>query len=349
MSRIAIVAHGLNNGGAERVASLLANRIYEKGHTVIYIAVYSKDKDYYLNDNIAYYFINETRKNKLTKLVGRSKKINHIINKNKCDYAISFITNEMIIPSLNNRIPIIFSMRNDPEHLLGKKYDKLLCELLYKRAYKIVFQTLGAQSFFSEKIQNKSVVIGNPIPDNLPRWKTNDSKTIITACRLTSQKNIPMLIKAFKLFLQKHKDYTLKIYGEGELKQELIKLCEQENVEKQVLFMGRSNKIYEVMASSSIFALSSNFEGLSNSMLEALAIGIPTVCTDCPPGGARTYIDNLNNGILVPVNDEKAMAKAFELIADDKKNQSMISQNAMKIREVLEENKVIDLWLDLIR
>ena len=64
MSKIAIVAHGLNNGGAERVASLLANRIYEKGNMVIYIAVYSKDKDYYLNDNIAYYFVDEKRKNK---------------------------------------------------------------------------------------------------------------------------------------------------------------------------------------------------------------------------------------------------------------------------------------------
>ena len=349
MSKIAIVAHGLNNGGAERVASLLANRIYEKGNMVIYIAVYSKDKDYYLNDNIAYYFVDEKRKNKFFKLIGRSKKINQILNENKCDYVISFITNEMIVPSLFNRIPVIFSMRNDPRHLLKRKYDKVLCKLLYNRAYKIVFQTPGAQSFFSNQIQKKSVVIGNPIPDNLPVWKANESKTIITACRLTYQKNIPMLIKAFKLFSENHSEYTLKIYGEGELKKEYIKLCEKENIEKKVLFMGRSNEIYNVMASSSIFALSSNFEGLSNSMLEALAIGIPTVCTDCPPGGARLYIDNFKNGVLVPVDDENAMAKAFDLIANDKKFQMLISKNAMKIREKLEENKIIDLWLDLIR
>lgn len=93
-----------------------------------------------------------------------------------------------------------------------------------------------------------------------------------------------------------------------------------------------------------MFVSSSSFEGLSNSMLEAMAIGLPTICTDCPCGGARMIIINGVNGILVPNGDKDALAQAMAQVADDSKLAAYLSKNAMKIREDLSIKKIARLW-----
>lgn len=343
--RIAIVAHGLSDGGAERVASLVANHYAQIGHDVLYIATYSPQREYQLQDGITYTFIGEKQSNKLSRLLFRSSGINRELKKFKAEIAVSFIRNESVYSTLIKTVPFVYSLRIDPKQACAKAIDRFGCLLGFHGAKKVIFQTPDARDFFSKGIRKKGVVIPNPLTRNLPYWDSeNSDKTIITACRLNEQKNIPMLISAFAQFHKQYPEYTLKIYGHGELLEELKAFTKTCGVEESVFFPGYAKNIHEIMAQSGIFALTSDYEGLSNSMLEALAIGIPTVCTDCPPGGAKLYIEDGISGMLVPVGDTEELTRRFCRMAEDRELCLNMSANAQKIREELDVDKVLKQW-----
>lgn len=349
MKRIALISHGLSNGGAERVASILANQLVMRGYTVLFLAVYSEEKEYTLDKNVEYRYVGSKKNNKLLKLLERAQNIKKTVVDFGADVTISFIANETILLSLETKIPLVYSLRNDPAALMRKRVDRILCPFLYGRSKNVVFQTLDARAFFDEKIQKKGVIIGNPLTPNLPYWDTsNMKKRVITAGRLVLQKNHRMLISAFSKFVKEFPDYTLEIYGSGSMEEELRQYIRELQLEKKVFLMGHSNNIHEIMAHSAIFALSSDFEGLSNAMLEAMAIGIPSVCTDCPPGGAAEYIIDGENGMLVPIRDVDAMYQKMCMLAGDLELSSQISKGSREIRSILREDVVIDQWQKVI-
>lgn len=345
MKRLAIIAQGLSNGGAERVASILANHFSEDGYPVLFIAAYSPDKEYALNDAVKYVYIETKAQNKLSRMFDRSRKIDAEIQKFKCDEAISFIINETIISNITHSVPITYSLRNAPDHVKENKLNWLICNFIYRRAKKIIFQTKGARDHFPAKIREKGVVIGNPLTENLPCWNAeNHRHTIMTACRLTKQKNLKMLICAFSEFHKSHPDFTLQIYGRGPLKEELQDYSRQLDVAGTVEFPGYTQDIHQIMSESAIFVLSSDFEGLSNSMLEALAIGLPAICTDCPPGGAAEYIKDGVNGMLIPVGETKELERKLCYLAENPDMCKTLSVNSQKIRESLNEDAILEKW-----
>lgn len=347
--RIAIVAHGLSDGGAERVAALVANYYSKRGHDVLFLAVYSPNKVYRLDSAVKYMYINAQYTDKIRKFLCRSYQINREIKRFKANVAVSFIRNESIYSSIFKTVPFIYSLRIDPEHACGTLIDKITCYLAFSVASKVVFQTPAARDFFPKKIREKGVVIANPLTRNLPYWDSqNCEKAVITACRLTEQKNLPMLISAFAAFHEKHPEYSLKIYGDGELLEDLKAFAKECGVEESVFFPGYAKNIHEIMAHSAIFALTSDYEGLSNSMLEALAIGVPTVCTDCPPGGAALYIKDGINGMLVPVGDRMELSKRLCRLAEDKELCLRMSEESRKIREELDIDRVLKQWENIL-
>lgn len=350
MKKIAIVAHGLGGGGAERVASILANQFVADGYKVCFIAAYSPKKTYKLDSSVEYNFIQTSYKNKALKFLDRSRKIYSTIKRYGAEKVISFIINETLFCGFSRRFQIIYTLRNDPANILKYKIDRKLCFLLYKRADKIVFQTPQARDFFPEKISKKGVVIGNPLSDGLPHWLEEPvhEKVIMTACRLTKQKNLKMLINGFANFYAKHKDYILRIFGEGPLLEELQDHCLRIGIESSVEFPGYSNNVHREIAKASVFVLTSDFEGVSNSMLEALAIGVPTICTDCPPGGAAMYISNDVNGILIPVGDVEALTMALTKLADNSEICIKLSNESVKIRNQLETGVIYKQWKTVV-
>lgn len=349
MKRIAIVAHGLDDGGAERVAALLANQFLHMGNEVLFVAAYSPKREYVLDEGIEYTYIETSKKNRYCKMLDRAKKIEHAVASYRADVVVSFIINEMIICNIRKTAPIIYSLRIDPARVTKKFLNRVLCIYSYKRAKRVAFQTEDAKNFFPSPIREKGVVIGNPLTPNLPCWKDNEhDQTIITACRLTKQKNLKMLIGAFARAHERFPDYTLKIYGRGPLQEELERYSEELEISDCVVFPGYSKDIHNVMAQSAVFALTSDYEGLSNSMLEALAIGIPTICTDCPPGGAAEYIRNGVNGLLVPIRDVEALYQGFCKLLSDEDFCRNISKESVKIREKLSVQGIIEKWSRLL-
>ena len=352
MKKISIISHGLSNGGAERVSSLIANYLNRKDYEVQFIAVYSKEKEYKLDQDVHYEYINSKSNNIILRFIERIFKIRKIIKKYKPDTIISFIHNETILINKKN---IIYSLRIDPADLDDKsvkmrKLKKFLRNYCYKKSKAIVFQTNEAKQYFNKKIQKKGYVVMNPVEiNNMPKWEDyKHEKVIISACRLSTQKNLPLLIKSFSKISHIYSDYKLDIYGKGPEYDNLMKLIKELEMEDKITLRGYTKDIHQLMAKSSIFILSSDFEGLSNSMLEALVIGIPCICTDCPPGGAKMVIQNGQNGLLVPVNDINAMVKAMEELILNPNLSLKFNKNNKQLRNDLDVNKICSEWETII-
>ena len=98
-----------------------------------------------------------------------------------------------------------------------------------------------------------------------------------------------------------------------------------------------------------MYVLSSDYEGISNSMLEAMALGLPVIATDCPIGGSRMYIRDGENGFLVPVGDAEALARAMGRLADEPALGEKFGREAVKLREGLTTAKIADRFLALTK
>lgn len=211
-----------------------------------------------------------------------------------------------------------------------------------------VFQTEDERDYYTW-LHCPMAVIPNPLKEGLPEPSEGQRrKEIVNFCRLNKQKNIPLLIDAFGMLLRDHPDYVLRIYGRGEEKENLIALTREKSLEKAVFFEDFAADIHERIRDAAMYVCSSDFEGLSNSMLEALAIGLPSVCTDCEGGGARMMIRDHENGILVPIGDKQALCHGMKEIIENPELAQRLSKEAAKLRNKLSIEKIADQWEAMI-
>ena len=350
MKKILFVNASLTNGGSERVMVKLANYMSSfNGFNVAMISIIDDNITYKLNNNIKLYNLHE-KKNCYNSKFSRIRKIRNVVKKYKPDCVISFMYNINIytliscIGICNN---VIVSERNNPHY--RSKITKLLEELFYSIfARKVVFQTEEVKNYYSKSIRNKSVVIPNPVDQVNSIYYNSESKKIIAIGRLNKQKNFSLLIHAFSMFLSKYPDYNLFIYGDGDLRDDLISLCEKLKITNSVFFPGFVSDISDKFKDAHMYVSSSDFEGISNSMLEALSYGIPTISTDSAGGGAKSMIIDGVNGILVPVNDENRLYEAMCIIAGDNEFANNISNNSYKLIKNYSIDKIFSKWNDLI-
>jgi glycosyltransferase involved in cell wall biosynthesis len=149
--------------------------------------------------------------------------------------------------------------------------------------------------------------------EDTPKVFWDGVPTFVTVGRLHGQKDYPALIKAVALAKE---PLRLLIIGEGYLRNELIELCRELGVEKCVDFLGYQENPYKFMARARALVLSSHFEGFGRVIVEAMACGRPVIATDCAYGPAEIISDGVN-GLLVPVDDSAALARAMETLAAD--------------------------------
>lgn len=218
-----------------------------------------------------------------------------------------------------------------------------------------VVQTEDEASYYSGYIKENLAVIHNPIKADLPKAYDGERKKIVTNfCRISAQKNLPLLFDAFELLHRDYPEYTLEIYGntveknEDDLKNELIKELEKAGRCDYIKILPPSGEVHSIIRDYAMFVSSSDYEGLSNSMIEAMAIGLPCVCTDCLGGGAREIIKDGENGLLVPLKDAEALYKAMKRFITDKELSEKCSKNASKIREDLSAEKIAEKWIEVI-
>lgn len=354
MNKIVITVGTLGDGGAERIASMLANRFYLDG-VAVSIYTWLNTKPFYpLSDGITLHQIPE-ESGKTTPLC-QMKWFRGKIREENPDIILSFLARFNIFTScslIGTSFPLVVAERSDPR-FAGKKYHQFwgkLRDMAYMRANTVFAQTNIAKSYFPAFIQNKTTVIYNPIKmdeeyvGGALRWEKR--KEIVTVARLMPVKDLPMLIRAFKLFYKTHPDYKLIIYGEGNERVGLENLIHQLGLIEVVLLPGRKKNIFEYLRGASIFAMSSLHEGMSNSLIEAMCMGLPCVSTRVT--GALELIEDSSNGLLVNIKDEEGMAEALCKVADNPDFAFRLGTNASKLYERLQIEVIYKQWKEAIQ
>ena len=338
----------LSGGGAERVLCQLANSFSELAN-VILVAAYKTPNEYELSNKIEKIYIDKNilEKNPMRQIF----RLRDLIKKEQPNVCISFLPRpnfKMILSTIGLKSKVIISVRNDPNREYSSLIDKLQAFVLYPLADGIVFQTKMAQKYFSKKIQNNSVVIMNQVSRKFFETEHKTEEYWVATGRLNEQKNYPFLFRVFARFVQKYPNEILRIYGQGELQSELQDLINNLHMEKNIVLMGITNNVPDVLMRAKGFILSSDYEGMPNGLLEALAVGVPCISTDCPCGGPREVITDYMNGFLVPVNDEEVLYNRLVELETNLELRKNLAKNAKKYSDKFFSDKVFLQWKDYI-
>lgn len=348
--KILLCLGSMDKGGTQRVVSNLAN-YFSTNNKVFVLTTSNRKSEYNLSDNIIRFSLDN---NVNTSNFRRLKYIKNILNREKFDVILTMQPEpsyRILLLKKYCKCPIILSVRNDPSIEYKNIKRKILMKLLYKRANGFIFQTSDAKKYFPKKIQRKSKVIPNPLNDKflVSPYTGKRNQAIVTVGRLTEQKNHQLLIYAFNRIIKKYPNYILKIYGEGEMEKKLKELCFKLKIENNVKFMGVSNKLEKEIYEDALFILTSDYEGMPNALMEAMALGLPCVSTDCPCGGPKELIQNGRNGLLVPVRDENRLVETIERLITDSELSSKISNNANKSMKAYAPNLILKKYEEYIK
>lgn len=360
MLRIAFHLNCLEQGGAERVVTNLSGQFAEEGYEVFIATEWIGNNEFEIDERIKRVNVGlsetDERKARPLQIMKRVKNLREFVKKEKPDILIAFAQKanyRALMATWGLKLPVIISVRTDPVGHYDSFADKIQIPLLFPRASGCVFQTEGQRDFFPKKIQQKSRIILNPINDKYigltnPEVRT---KTVVQSGRLVDFKNQLMLIRAFVKVHEKHPDYDLKIYGGDSFdgtREQLEALIAEKNAGDYIKLMGASDKLEQVLKDAAVYAFSSDWEGLPNALLEAMAMGLPVVATDCPCGGPRTVIKDGVNGILVPIKDEDAMAGGICRLIENPSLADMLGNNAREITEIANGKAIFGQWRDYI-
>lgn len=344
--KIVFVVPNMIGGGTERIVSLLANEYVKRGIETA-ILIFAGDKvEYPLDERVEVVITGSASGGNMKVRLQRIKAMRNYYNANRECIIFAFSVMGAVFSSvaaIGRRHSMLVSERSDPD-----EYEhKWIRDFFYRRADRIVLQTKDVINSFGRKIRKKSVVIPNPVdPDLPPAYQGERKKKISAIGRLEYDKNPNLLIESFYEFQKEFPDYTLELYGRGSLEGELRKMAEEFNITEKVNFHGFCADAREKVRDSAVYVLPSRLEGISNALIEALAMGIPVVATDCPVGGTRMCIEDHVNGIMVPVGDSQAMAAAMKELVTDSRLAQSIADQAVKIRDRFSIEKIADRLLE---
>lgn len=348
--KIAFYINAIHEGGAERVMVNLASNFANEGDNVILITSFKDSWEYPYSTKIKRYILeeNKTFRSTIKRNIFRILELRKVLKVESPDCIVSFMAEpnyRAIIASHGLKIKTIISVRNDPNKEYPGKIGNLLGKKLLPLADGCVFQTSEAQRWFPKKLQDKSQIIFNAVKEDFFEINRQVVKnTIVTCGRLEEQKNHKMLINAFELVLKKHPDAKLMIYGEGKLRSDLTELIKSKGIEQNVLLCGNSNNVPEVLSKAEIFVLSSDYEGMPNALMEALAAGVPCISTDCPCGGPKSLITDKVNGRLISIKNEQQLANVLVELLDNKEMATGLGIEAQKRAFEFSPSKIYETW-----
>lgn len=357
MKKIVFVLEQLYGGGAERVTNALANEICRLPGYEVHILTYRRvpEKEYPGDSRVIRHDLGQADSDPkgIRGILRRTGYLRRTIRRIDPWCVVSLATPKTVsllaLALTGLKVPLILSERNDPVRFPPEKLVRSLRVWCYHRADGLVFQTREAMGFFDGSIQKKGTVICNPLTGTVPeRFAGTRRKRIVNFCRFDPQKNLDLLIDAFSDIAGDFPEHSLCIYGDGSQRERLTEKIRALGLEDRISLPGYSSNIYEDIREDALFVSSSDYEGISNSMLEAMAIGVPTICTDCPAGGARETIRHGENGLLVPVGDRKALAQAISRVLSDPDFGDSLSLAGSRLRHEISAAAIAAGWLEFM-
>lgn len=350
---IAMLIGSLTKGGAERVLVNLADYFAGKGYLVTMVTQYQVENEYPLNEKVKRVISDitqeETTKSRIINFVRRFRKLKNIWKSEKPDVILSFIGKNNMMAILTSRflkIPVAVSVRAEPALEYYNSWMRFMARHLFAKASGVILQTRQCFSFFPKKVRDKAVILKNPVSPSFfrDRYEGEREKTIVAVGRIDENKNHEMLIKAFAGIAQEFPDYKLIIYGEGECRDRLIKMAEELGYRDRILLPGSIDHVADAIYKTRVFALPSNSEGVPNTLIEAMLMGLTVISTDCPCGGPADLIENGVNGILIPVGDVRLLTEKLRYLIKNLQISDEMGAAAMKTADIYQPEKVYGAW-----
>lgn len=341
--------NAIHEGGAERVIIQVAKHFAASGYRSILVTSFVDENEYAVPDEVERIKLEEkqAKQNKIQRNIKRIVALRKICKKYKPDAIISFMAEpnvRAILANVGLKTKTIISVRNDPNREYGGRVGKFIGKRILPIADGCIFQTEEAQAWFPDSLKRKSRIIFNDVDPIFFQTEYVGGKDIVTLGRLCKQKNHKLLIDAFAKICEKHKDTDLLIYGIGPLENEMKQYIRDCGLDSRISLMGLTSESNTVLSHARCFVLSSDYEGLPNALLEALAIGVPSISTDCPCGGPRMLIKNKVNGMLVPINDVDALAEALDYTLSNPDMEEAFGINARQMAECYSTENVFSEW-----
>lgn len=358
---IIFLTNSIGFAGAEKMMAFVANSLAERGHKVSIVNFNSMGSylkgytQYFLKSITVFSYEGQEKGNyRRLKLI---KFAYNIVKEIRPDVLVGFTTFPNYVGKIIGtilKVPSVMSERGDPNITINKRNLHSLLELIViNRSEGAVFQIKGASIFFSKKLQKRGTIIPNPIFINDKIESVHMSqreKSVVSVGRLdNSQKRYDIMIQAFAIFSKTHPDYILKLYGDGADKDKILDWACQTGISSKVKLMGLSKNPMKDTCKDGIFLITSDFEGISNSLLEAMAIGLPCVSTDSTPGGARMLIKNRENGLLCPIQDPNSIANALIEFAENPQFAERCGLNAKDVVSRFSPSVLMDKWDDYLK
>jgi glycosyltransferase involved in cell wall biosynthesis len=351
---IAITIDSLKAGGAERVASVMANYWAKNGYRVTVITFKREPSFYHLDDKIGFIQLGIAEKsgNLVSGIFNTRRRVKILTDTLKeagPDVIISFF-DDINVLSINagriNGIPVIITERSNPFKKSVSFRWRVAARLFYKYAVRLVVQTESAQRYY-RNYGVVTAVIPNPVGGKAISDHLTRKKIVLGVGRLTAQKGFDRLIRAFaKSGLDK--EWQLVILGEGELREALESLVSELGLSDRVFLPGLVKEVEDYYHRASIFVLSSHFEGFPNALAEAMSAGIACISFECP-FGPKEIIRHQNNGLLVSNGDVAELGMTIQILAEDPEKRKRLGEQANEdIQARFMVKNVMEKWNVLI-
>jgi GalNAc-alpha-(1->4)-GalNAc-alpha-(1->3)-diNAcBac-PP-undecaprenol alpha-1,4-N-acetyl-D-galactosaminyltransferase len=361
--KITLVTPSLFCGGAERVVVSLAEGFQLNGHQVTVITASKKDTDFYQLPPgvkrlaLGIMGVSKNPFDAIASNLNRVATLRKAIKLSEPDVVMAHLTETNILTllaMLKTKYPVLITEHCDPNLISYGRFWETLRRFVYPLATKLVSVSQGVEDYFTWLPKNKKVVIYNPffVSQNasseleIPPGVNCDRQWIMSMGRLTEQKGFDILLKAFAEVAPKYPDWQLIILGDGELRSELEALTVELNIGKQVVLPGRVKNPFLLMERSQFFVMSSRFEGFPMAHGEAMLCGLPVIATDCPSGPRELVRDGID-GILIPNQDQAALAIAIERLISNPEERKHFAKSAPEVGTRFSLKKIIQDWTNL--
>ena len=347
--KIAFLIGVLGGGGAERVIANLSSTFAEHDYDTTVITFQRMEEEYKLSPLVKRINLNENGichgiKTKLKNQIA----IRKICRQETFDVLVSFMMGanyHAVAATLFTKTKTIISVRNDPRQEYFGRVNSFIAKLFLPFANGCVFQTEDAMNWFPVRLRKKSTIIFNPI--NKAFYDINPDLSghiVMTSGRLEPQKNHEMLISVFKEILTVIPDAKLHIYGVGRLQDKLQDQILNLDMSDSVCLCGYVSDMPNKLKQATIFVLTSDFEGMPNALMEAMAAGIPCVAIDCPCGGVKVVLQNGEYGVLVAPRDREAVRDALINLLTDEKYRAELSKRSKTRAQYFNSESVFTQW-----
>lgn len=352
MRHVCLISPSLGGGGAEREAVVTANNLAERGYPVTLISFFKVQSEFNIEDNVQVIYLSEVDDFKVLWLFKYVKMLKSILTDLGPDILISYIP----------KITYLVAKANKKKHI--PHYDRVINAIKFGHPLTRFFQFLALpkvsgiilqcdeqKSLYTPKYQKRSLVIGNPLSADVWGTKKTEYRAVrqfLAIGRLGSQKNYPLMLRAFAAAHKTNPEISLTIFGRGPEEKRIKRLIHKAGLEKSVHLNGYHPNMINEIAKYDAYLLTSRYEGLPNALMESMGVGLPVISLNTRTG-PTDLINDHQNGILVKTHTPEAIAMAIsELVNNKELSQKLGKQARVDILETYDIKKTIDKYIQLI-